>query len=63
MERRLRTATRRLENVRFARDSAIGEAAQQGMSHPQIAEATGLSQRQVGQIVKGAGAAARRSRR
>jgi hypothetical protein len=52
MERRLRTVTRRFEDVRFARDCAIREAAQRGMSYRQIAEATGLSHQRIGQIVK-----------
>lgn len=45
-----RAASARFEKVREARNDAVRKAAEQGMTHAQIAEATGLTRSRVGQI-------------
>lgn len=49
-ERKQIAAYRRWETLREARNAAVREAAAQGMTHAQIAEATGLTRSRVGQI-------------
>lgn len=48
-----RAASTRFEKVREARNDAVREAAAQGMTHAQIAEATGLTRSRIGQIALG----------
>lgn len=48
-----RAATQRREQAREARNAAVREALLEGMTHAQIAEATGLTRSRVGQIALG----------
>lgn len=49
-ERAYRSATRRAEQAREARNAAVCEALAEGMTHAEIARATGLTRGRVGQL-------------